>query len=515
MPESVHTKTKRIAKNTVLLYMRSLISLFISLYTSRLVLKGLGVDDYGVYGVVGGFVSMFSIVTSSLRGAISRFMNFAMGTGDKKEMSNTFALSLNIMVILAVIVVLLTETFGLWFLYNRMNIPPGRETAAFWCFQFSILSSVSNFLVISFTASIVAHEKLGTFAYIDVGEVVLKFFVALLITFSLGNTDKLILYAALLLIITLTKQMISRVYAMKHFEECRIRWYWEKRKFIEMFTYAGWGFLGTTSETFAGQGVNMVVNVVFGTAVNAARSLSWTVIHSVQIFVNNFTMAIWPQVAQSYASGDHNYMKELIFRGSKFSFYIMWMVFLPLILETEFVVGLWLGEYPDHTINFIRLALVSNIISTFHIVLGMGIKASGKIQWMQIASSLLGFLTFFASYVMLHNGFAPEWTYIISVILTTLMVAIMLGLSKKQLAVSATEYIQSVIIPAFIVLVVSCVVPTLMRFLLPFGWPRFIAVLLVSISVSAVCILYLGCIPSERAMLLEMVLGKLRKIRQQ
>ncbi len=513
MPESVHTKTRRIAKNTVLLYMRSLISLVISLYTSRLVLKGLGVDDYGVYGVVGGFVSMFSIVSSSLRGAISRFMNFSMGTGDKEEMRNTFALSLNIMVILAVIVVILTETFGLWFLYNRMNIPAGRETAAFWCFQFSVLSTISNFLVISFTASIVAHEKLGTFAYIDVGEVVLKFLVALLITFSLGDVDKLVLYAALLLVITLSKQMYSRVYAMKHFEECRIRWYWEKRKFIEMFTYAGWGFVGTTSETFAGQGVNMVVNVVYGTAVNAARSLSWTVIHAVQIFVNNFTMAIWPQVAQSYASGDHGYMKELIFRGSKFSFYIMWMIFLPLILETEFVVGLWLGEYPDHTINFIRLALISNIISTFHIVLGMGIKACGKIRGMQIATSLMGFLMFIASYLLLHQGLAPEWTYIISIIITVITVLIMLWLSRKQLAVSAKEYIRSVIIPSCIVFAVSCIIPTIMRYLMPFGWIRFIAVLLVSIGISGICILYLGCSPSERNMLVEMVLGKLRRIR--
>ena len=185
MTDNIHTKTKRIARNTVLLYMRSLISFFISLYTSRLVLKGLGVNDYGIYGVVGSFVSMFSIVTSSLNGAISRFLNYAMGKGDKENLANTFALSLNIMVILSIIVVLLTETFGLWFFYNRMNITPGRETAAFWCFQFSVLSSVSSFLVVSFSSSIIAHEKMGVFAYIDTGEVILKFFIALLLTFSI------------------------------------------------------------------------------------------------------------------------------------------------------------------------------------------------------------------------------------------------------------------------------------------------------------------------------------------
>jgi len=512
MPEPVQTKTRRIAKNTVLLYLRSLISLFISLYTSRLVLKGLGVDDYGIYGVVGGFVSMFSIVTGSLNGAISRFLNFAMGKGDKEDMSNTFAMSLNIMLILSVIVIALTETFGLWFLYNKMTIPPGRLNAAFWCFQFSVLSSVSGFLVVSFTASIIAHEKMGVFAYIDVGEVVLKFFIALLITFSLGNTDKLILYAALLLGVTLTKQMISRIYAMKHFEECKIRWYWNKQKFIEMFTYAGWGFLGKTSGTFAGQGVSMVINVVYGTAVNAARSLSWTVIHAVQIFVNNFTLAINPQVTQSYASGEYGYMKQLLFRGSKFSFFIMWMIVLPLILETEFVVGLWLGDYPDHTINFIRLALLYNQISTLHIVLAMGIRATGKIQWMQISFSLLEFFTFFAAYYLLHHGFPPEASYFCSVFVCILQVFVMWGLSKKQLSIPIIDFIHSVVIPSSIVTIASCLIPICLRFIMPSGWFRFVSVLFASLASSTISILFLGCDAVEREMIIEMVLGKIRKI---
>lgn len=513
MPESVHTKTKRIAKNTVLLYLRSLISLFISLYTSRLVLKGLGVDDYGIYGVVGSFVSMFSIVAGTLRNAISRFLNFAMGKGDKKELSNTFALSLNIMVILALIVIVLTETFGLWFLYNRMTIPPDRIKAAFWCFQFSVLASVSSFLVISFTSSIIAHEKMGVFAYIDICEVVLKFLIALLITFSIGNVDKLVLYAALLLAVTLSKQMISRIYAMRHFEECRIRWYWEKKKFVEMFSYAAWGYLGKTSETFSWQGVNMVINVVFGITVNAARSLAATVIHSIQIFVNNFTTAIWPQVAQSYASGDHDYMKQLVFRGAKFSFFIMWIAFLPLILETEFIVGLWLGDYPAHTINFIRLALISNLISSFHIILGMGIKATGKIQWMQISFSLLEFLFFISAYILLHNGFPPESCYFISIIIATLKVMVMWGLSKKQLNISPIESIRSVILPASIVAIASCIIPIAIRFDMSFGWFRFITILFISMATSAISIFYLGCTPPERTMLIDLILGKIRKVR--
>lgn len=511
MQESVHTKTKRIAKNTVLLYLRSLISLFISLYTSRLVLKGLGVNDYGIYGVVGGFVSMFSIVSGSLRGAISRFLNFAMGKGNKEELANTFSLSLSIMIILSLIVVLLTETFGLWFLYNRMNIPPNRVDAAFWCFQFSVLSSVSSFLVIPFAGPIIAHEKMGVVAYIDVSEVVLKFLIALLITFSIGKTDKLVLYAALILAVTLTKQMVSRLYAMRHFEECRIRWYWDKKKFIEMFSYAGWNFLGNTSSTFAGQGVNMIVNIVFGPAVNAARSLSWTVNHSVQIFVNNFTLAIWPQVTQSYASGDYNYTKQLLFRGAKFSYYIMWMIVLPLLLETEFIVGLWLGDYPDHTINFIRLALIANTFNVVQSVLGMGIKASGKIMWYQLSFSFLEFVYFGVVYILMHNGFVPEWTFICSLFVVAFKLIVMCELCHRQLSLSIKEFIGKVFLKIMLITVISAVIPYLTIVLMPPGWMRFIISMFVSLASSGLCILYVGCSPEERIMLLSLVLSKIKK----
>lgn len=496
----------------MLLYLRSLISLFISLWTSRLVLKGLGVDDYGIYGVVGGFVSMFAIVSSSLNGAISRFLNFAMGKGDKEGLANTFSMSLNIMAILSLIVLVLTETFGLWFLFNRMNITPGRETAAFWCFQFSILSSISGFLTVSFTGAIIAHEKMGVFAYIDVGEVVLKFLIALLLTFSLGKTDKLILYAALLLTVTLTKQMFSRIYAMRHFEECRIRWFWDKKQFVEMFSYAGWNFLGKTSGTFAGQGVNMVVNVVFGPAVNAARSLSYTVIHAVSIFVNNFTMAINPQITQSYAAGDRGYMNSLMFRGTKFTYFIMWMIVLPLFLETEFVVGLWLGEYPDHTINFIRLTLIYNLIGTLQAVLLMGIRATGDIKWLQISMSSLEFLMFFAAYLLLHHGFSPEWSYICSVIANALKLFTIWLLCRVQLNVSIKDFIRTVLVPIAFVTIVSFGLPLLAKMLMPDGWIRFLSVLAVSLGSASLAILFLGCSRPERKMLVDLVLGKIRKI---
>ena len=510
MPETERTKTRRIAKNTVLLYMRSLISLFISLYTSRLVLKGLGVDDYGIYGVVGSFVSMFSIVTSSLNGAISRFLNFAKGKGDKDDVANTFSLSLTIMFILSVIVVLLTETFGLWFLYNRMTIPPDRLNAAFWCFQFSVLSSVSGFLVVSFTASIIANEKMGVFAYIDVGEVVLKFFIALLITFSVGNIDKLVLYAALLLTVTLGKQMISRIYAMKHFEECQLRWYWNTKKFWEMFTYAGWNFLGKTSGSFAGQGVNLIINVVFGPAVNAARALAWSVNHSVQNFVNNFTIAINPQITQSYASNDIDYFKSLLFHGAKLTFFSMYVIALPLMLETTFVVTLWLGEFPAHTINFIRLTLITNTVATLQVVLAMGIFATGKIMWYQLTFSFWEFCLFILAYILFHHGFVPEWSYICSLFLNCCKVITMLVLCKKQLSIPIRDYVRRVVVPLFAMASVAATLPTFIHFSMPMGWWRLLVTTAISIICTIVCFLFIACNKNERDLVISMVISKIR-----
>ncbi len=509
MPETVQTKTRRIAKNTVLLYMRSLVSLFISLFTTRFVLKGLGVDDYGVYGVVGSFVSMFSIVSGSLSSAISRFINYSMGKGDREDMSNTFAMSLTIMLILSGIVVLLTESFGLWFLHHRMNLPPGRDTAALWCFEFSVIGSVSNFLVVPFTASIIAHEKMGVFAYIDVAEVLWKFIIAVLLVFSLGSIDKLVLYSALILLGTLTKQMVSRIYALKHFDECRIRWFWNKKKFTEMFSYAGWSFLGKTSGTFAGQGVNMIVNVVFGTAVNAARSLSWTVNHAVQIFVNNFTVAINPQVTQSYAAGEMDYMKSLLIRGTKFTFFIMWLIALPLLLETEFILKLWLGDFPDHTMNFIRISLIVNTLNILHVIFAMGIQATGKIMWYQISFGCLEFLMFGLAFVLLHNGFSPEWSYYCGLIISVLKAITMFVLCKQQLHISIKELIALVVVPLFIVFLSSSLIPTMIHAMMSPGWLRFIVVGFCCVLFTSLSCFFLGCTQSERKLLLSLVMDKI------
>ena len=307
--------------------------------------------------------------------------------------------------------------------------------------------------------------------------------------------------------------MISRVYAMKNFEECKLRWYWSRKTFLDLFSYSGWSFLGKASGTFAGQGVNMIINVVFGPAVNAARQLSGTVNHSVQIFVNNFTVAINPQITQSYASGEWGYMKELLFRGTKFTYYIMWMIFLPLVLETEFVVKLWLGDYPNYTITFIRLALVFNLINILYVVLTMGIRATGDVKLYFLSFSFLEFLLFFSLFFLLHHGYSPEWSYYCAIIMACIKVATAWYLSRRQLNISIKEYISKAIVPIIVVSIVSMLLPIIVYLSLPQGWGRFIIVLLSSIGISSLCILFVGCTLSERKMLISMVLDKFSKSR--
>lgn len=509
MSEDVSTKTRRIAKNTLMLYMRSLLSLFISLYSSRLVLQALGENDLGIYNVVGGFVSMFWLVSGSLTSAISRFLNYEMGTGDKEKLKKVFSMSLNIMVILSFVVVLLTETFGMWFLNHKMNITPGRETAAFWCFQFSVLTVISGFTVSPFNSAIVSHERMSYWAYLSIAEVVLKLFIALYLAYGNPPFDILITYAGLWLAVTLTIQIVTRAYAVKNFEECRFRWVFDRKLFKEMLGFASWNMVGSVASTFSGQGVNMVMNVVFGPAVNAAMSLSNTVNHTVTILVNNFTTAINPQVVQSYAAKDTEYMRSLLFRGTRFSFYIMFLIAFPLILETPFVVHVWLGDYPDHTVNFIRLSLLINTYNIVYCIFPMGINATGNIKRYQLWMSVIQLTHFPIVYVLMHNGLEPEWIYTSSLFLSLSKTIIVLDIVKKQLGYYFSDIFKNVYLRVLLVISSACIIPLIIYMNMEYGVLRFLVVVPVSIICSIIAIFFIGCYPSERKLLLSYIFGKI------
>ena len=511
--ENTKGNTRRIAKNTIFLYARSLFSLFVSLYSSRLILQALGVEDYGTYNVVGGFVSMFWLVSGSLSSAITRFLNFAMGKGDKEQLKRVFSISLNIMLVLALIVLALTESFGTWFFHHRMNIPAGREGAAFWVFQFSVITVMSGFSVVPFNASIVAHEKMSIYAYLGIAEVLMRLIIALVLAFGAIHSDKLILYAVLWLVATLLMQAAAAVYCLRQFPECRFKLFFDKKLFKEMISFSGWKFLGSISQTFSGQGVNVALNLAYGTAVNAARGLTGTVSNAVGIFYNNFILALNPQITKSFAAGDTEYVKSLSFRGTKFCFFVLFLFALPLFLEVDFVLELWLVSVPEHTANFIRLSLIISLIDLHTAVFNMVIFASGRIRLFQLLTSIMIFLVFPFSQIALQQGSRPEVAYLISIIAVTVNVFISLWIIRRNIGFSLLEIFEKVFFRMELTVLISSILPVLISISLPFGGKRFILTLIVSIACSVPAILYVGCSRQERTVLIhDYILPRLKRI---
>ena len=329
MSNQTSDNNKRIAKNTLLLYFRMLFLMVISLFTSRITLQTLGVDNFGIYNVVGGIVAMFSIMSGSLSNAISRYITFELGKGDKKILKKVFSTAINVQIIMAVIIAVLIEIGGVWFLNYKMNIPDGRMVAANWVLQFSIISFVVNLISIPYNAAIIAHEKMSAFAYISIYEAVMKLVVVYLIVIS--PFDKLIVYSFLILLISLSLRLIYGVYCKRKFEECSYMFILDKPLLKKMTGFAGWNFLGAGSFLLMTQGVNMLLNMFFGVALNAARGIATQVENVVNQFTTNFGTAINPQITKSYAKGDYDYMHKLVFAGSKYSFFLVVVLCLPII----------------------------------------------------------------------------------------------------------------------------------------------------------------------------------------
>ena len=375
---------KRIAKNTLILYLRMFITVGVSLYTSRVVLANLGISDYGLYNVIGGFVSMFYMITASLTQAVSRFITFELGKNDMKKLEDTFSTSVFILFILSLVVVLLAETIGLWFVNYKLNIDADRIVAANWVYQFTVLAFVLEMLSIPYSALIVSHEKMGMFAFVTIMKVILMLGVALLL--SVSPLDTLIFYGILTFAVSLGVQGMYYVYCRCNFRESSVHIHFDKDLFNKMFGFAGWNFLSTVASMLSSQGVNMMLNIFFGTPVNAARGIAGQINGTAGAFSRNFTMALSPQITKSYASGDKRYSKTLVCQGAKYSFLLLLMVALPVMLETDYVLSLWLKEVPPYASAFVQLqlayALVDVLVYT-NLVLN---NATGKIKTYQLSN---------------------------------------------------------------------------------------------------------------------------------
>lgn len=350
------SNNKRIARNAVALYFRMIITMLVGLYTSRVILQALGVEDYGIYNVVGGFVSMFSLISGSLQGSVGRFLTFELGAGNAEKLKIVFSTSFLVMIGLSLVIVLATETLGLWYLYHKMVIPAERLSAAFWCFQFSVVAFVLSLLSTPYSSSIISHEKMSIYAYISIIDVFLKLVICYAVMVS--PMDRLVFYAFLLLMVGVLDQGIYWYYCRQNFVECRIRLQFDKTLFQQMFSFAGWNFIGSSAAVLRSQGASLMLNAFGGPVVNAANGIANSICGVVAQFVGNFTQAFNPQITKQYAAGEYDSLMRLLIYGSKYSYYLMFILTLPVFFHARFLIQLWLGVVPDYTVEFTRWILV-------------------------------------------------------------------------------------------------------------------------------------------------------------
>ena len=502
--------TRRIANNTIMLYCRMLFSMFVSLYTSRLVLNALGVVDYGIYGVVGGFVTMFSIISSSLSSAVSRFMTFAIGRNDKTMLNNVFSMSLLIHVILALLVIMLAETIGLWFVNNRMTIPVERISAANWAYQASILSFVFSLFMIPYNAMIISHEDMKVFAYIGILDSILRLFVVIFVAYCQLNYDKLIVYSILLVFVTLILQSIYFVYCKKKYEECHLKIQINITTLKDMGAFAGWNFIGCSAQLLKDQGVNVLLNLFGGPVLNAARGIATSVNSAVSSFTSGFMTAINPQITKSYASSDYRYLFSLLEKGARFSYYILMILALPIILETDFVLTLWLKTYPPHSVSFVRLVLILSLSDVISRPLITAQLATGRIRNYQIVVGGVLLLNFPLSYIFLKCHFSPESIYMIAIAISFMCLAIRLCFLRNMINLSIKRYFFRVICNVLLVTLASTLLPYILHVSMTSGLIRFSVVGIISVLCSLCSIYFVGCNRTEREEIIYKLLSVLK-----
>lgn len=444
---------KRIAKNTLLLYIRMILLMLISLYTSRVILNQLGVQDFGIYNVVGGIVSMFSIISSSLSSAISRFITFELGKGDLKKLNKIFSASVTIQIALSLVIVILLDTLGIWFLNYKMVIPENRMEAANWVLQFSILAFVINLISVPYNAAIIAHEKMSAFAYISIYEGMSKLAIAFLIAIS--PIDKLIFYSAMTCVAAVSVRCVYGYYCKHHFEECSYKFYWDKSLLMQLFGFAGWSFIGNAAGILRSEGVNILLNLYFGPIVNAATGVATQVNNAISGFSNNFMTAVNPQIIKLFSKGDLSNSYLLVMNSARFSFMLMFAITTPVIVATPLLLKIWLKTIPDYSIEFVRLILILSLVECICIPLVTLNQATGKIRNYQLVVGTIHLLNFPISWIGLKMGLFPAIVYFIAIGLAMINLYARLYMLKRSLGISIGLFNKNVILKIIMVVIVA------------------------------------------------------------
>ena len=489
---------KRIVRNTIALYARMLVMAALGLYTSRVVLNTLGIDDYGVYQVVGGFVGMFSILTSSLSITVSRFITYELGKENSGRLQHVFCTAIIIQWAIAILMTFLMEGIGIWYLNHKMNLPDGRLSAASVVLQCSILSFCVGLVSVPYNAEIIAHERMNIFAYYSIIEAILKLSVVFLL--EVWTVDKLKLYAVLILLVSIIMRIGYSLYCKSHFEECRFRFYFDKTLLKEMGGFAGWSFFGEASWILNTQGINLLTNSFFGVSLNAARGIADQVNGVVTRFANNYMTAVDPQITKTYANGEIDNTRKIVCRGAKLSFFLMLFFLLPLTIETPLVLKAWLGIVPDYSVPFTRLSLLSSSFIILSSTLVKAQYATGKIKTYQIVNSLLGFLAFPFTWIAFRNGMGPLWAYIPFASTYFVLLFVRMKLVSRLIALSVTEFMKHVFLRVLVTSLIAGLIPLIIHYCLPESYLRLIIVCCVSVISVMVTVLLVGVEKEERIM---------------
>ena len=494
---SISENSRRIARNTILLYFRMLVMLVIGLFTYRVILKALGVTDYGVYSAVGGVVTMFMLVMNTVSGAISRYITVGLGKGDQEHLRTVFGTSLTIMAGFCLVIILLTETLGLWYLNTKMVIPPDRLETARTVLHTSLLVLVTNLMCVPYTAVITAHEHMDAYAYISVLEAVLKLAVAYAVWASHG--DRLAVYAWMLFLVAILVRGAYLWYSMKRFDEARTGFRFKGDLIKEMGAFAGWNFIGSGTYMINTQGVNQLMNHFFGVGMNAARGVADKVEQIVRQFATNIALALNPQLTKSYVSGNKDYSFELVCKGSKYYFWVLFVIMIPFITDSETILRLWVGEVPPEAALFTKLTLACFLVDYTPNTLITLAQANGRVKRFYLLSSGVAILVFPLAWILYANGAAAWTAYALFIGFYILKAVVMLRVVHKDTGLPIGKYIKEGIWPAIVPMLIVMPVVSCVAGLIAPSWWRFLLIAALGLVLTAVAVWNYGLTPGEKA----------------
>lgn len=491
------------------MYIRMIVNILIGFYTSRVILQVLGVSDFGVYNAVGGIVALFIFLNSAMTEATQRFLSFELGTGNQQKLAHTFSMCLNVHILISAIIVIIGEVIGLWLLYNKMVIPEDRMHTAFWVFQFSIFASVFNVTQVPYTACLNAHEDFNIYALFQILKSVVTLFFVILLKFMEG--DKLWWYALFVLIVQLGFVIANRIYDVRNYKECKYHFVWDKGLFYRLFSYTSWSLAGQMSNTLADQGINLLMNMFFGPAVNAARGIAVQVQNSVSSLVWNFQGASIPQIVKLYAKGERDSYVKLVNSSSKVSFFIFYLMVVPICFEMRMLLHIWLGQTTDYMILFSILVLVNVLTAAFGGTLVFLIQATGKIRNFQLFSTISNLIVFPLTYLLYKMGYSAYISYILIFVSRILIDLYTFHLSRRLVDYPMSSYYMKVVLPEMVVSIVGIIAPTLLYFSLNESLLRLILTFTISILLNSIFILYIGFNRNERDWLFGIVGSFIKK----